>query len=205
MITIEERVKDRQFVTGLPATRALAKEQKSMIYYTGIPCVRGHDSYRKTANGSCAKCASLASHKLQQALPKEVVQEYRRRANLNWNASDAGKTAKRRWKDRDPVWAWVISAVGGARTRARKSGVPFNITNEYIHAIYTGVCPVLGAQLVVGTGRTHKFSPSIDKFVPELGYVEGNVAIVSHRANAIKSDASAEEIEKVLNWVKKEK
>jgi hypothetical protein len=35
---------------------------------------------------------------------------------------------------------------------------------------------------------------SIDKIVPALGYVKGNVIIVSNRANIIKNNATPEEI-----------
>jgi hypothetical protein len=37
-------------------------------------------------------------------------------------------------------------------------------------------------------------SPSLDRVIPELGYVQGNVIWVSHRANSIKQNATAEEI-----------
>lgn len=37
-------------------------------------------------------------------------------------------------------------------------------------------------------------SPTLDKIIPALGYVPGNVWVISHRANTIKSDASLEEL-----------
>ena len=37
-------------------------------------------------------------------------------------------------------------------------------------------------------------SYSLDKIIPELGYVKGNVWIISNKANAIKSNASLEEL-----------
>jgi hypothetical protein len=36
-----------------------------------------------------------------------------------------------------------------------------------------------------------------------LGYVKGNVAVISHRANAIKNNATAEELQMVARWVSK--
>ena len=44
----------------------------------------------------------------------------------------------------------------------------------------------------------------MDKFYPKLGYVEGNVQIISWKANALKRDGSPEEWEKIAEWCKKE-
>lgn len=50
------------------------------------------------------------------------------------------------------------------------------------------------------TGRDT--SPSLDRKDPTKGYVRGNVAWISFRANRIKSDASQQELERILNYVK---
>jgi hypothetical protein len=38
--------------------------------------------------------------------------------------------------------------------------------------------------------------------VPAKGYVKGNVAVISTRANRIKSNATYKEIQMVADWVK---
>lgn len=88
----------------------------------------------------------------------------------------------------------------GAVMRAREGGYPCTITREYLSSLWTGTCPVLGIPLVSGQDTAHN-SPTLDKIVPALGYVPGNVAIISRRANAIKSDATAGEILKVYEWL----
>lgn len=202
MFRLFDRMQDAAFVAALPKTRADAKAMGSTMYYTGIPCARGHDMYRKTANGNCAKCASDHTHKRIKALPREVIGAYRIKSDKRWNESMKGKTAKQRWRVKDPRWAWVVSALGGARTRTKGKDVPFNLTNEYLFDRLPTHCPVLGVEFVwIGAG-TNWASPSIDRIKPELGYVEGNVAVISRRANMIKSDATLEEVSKVLEWMK---
>jgi hypothetical protein len=44
-------------------------------------------------------------------------------------------------------------------------------------------------------------SPSLDKINPELGYVPGNVAIISYRANRIKNNGTAEEHRLIADWM----
>jgi hypothetical protein len=46
------------------------------------------------------------------------------------------------------------------------------------------------------TGNT-----SIDRINPKLGYVEGNIQIISHKANRMKSNASVEELKLFARWV----
>lgn len=43
-----------------------------------------------------------------------------------------------------------------------------------------------------------KNDPSVDRIIPELGYTKGNVRVISNRANLLKNNASIEEIELVL-------
>lgn len=87
-----------------------------------------------------------------------------------------------------------------ARNRARKRGVPFEIEPSDIQV--PTHCPILGVELVVAKGRFNENSPSLDRKDPSKGYVPGNVAVISFRANLIKNDATAEELEKVLNWMR---
>lgn len=83
-----------------------------------------------------------------------------------------------------------------AKKRAFASLLPFNITPNDI--AIPDVCPVLGIPL---DGSTRDNKPSLDKVVPALGYVNGNIRVISFRANRIKSDASPEELRKILSYV----
>jgi hypothetical protein len=44
-------------------------------------------------------------------------------------------------------------------------------------------------------------SPSLDRIVPEKGYVEGNIAIISQRANTLKQDASLDDLRNLVTWL----
>ena len=86
------------------------------------------------------------------------------------------------------------------RSKAKAENIPFNLTIEDI--VIPSVCPILGIPLQINDVHVGPNSISIDRIIPELGYVKGNVAIISHRANSIKNNASVEELEKVLEWLK---
>lgn len=44
-------------------------------------------------------------------------------------------------------------------------------------------------------------SPSLDRIKPELGYVKGNIRVISFKANSIKNDASIEELRQILQYM----
>ena len=72
----------------------------------------------------------------------------------------------------------------------------FNIEIEDV--IIPEECPVLGIPLKVLSGSDN--SPTLDRVDNRLGYIRGNVAVISHRANTIKNSASIEELEKVIKY-----
>lgn len=61
-------------------------------------------------------------------------------------------------------------------------------------------CPALGIPLVPGIGVAHDGSPQLDRLVPEMGYVRGNVVVISKLANTIKQNASPNQIRAVADW-----
>ncbi len=87
-----------------------------------------------------------------------------------------------------------------AKKRSEKSGLPFDIKREDI--IIPETCPVLGIPLFITKGTIGDNSPTVDKIKPELGYVKGNIAVISARANRIKCDASLEEFKLIYDWIK---
>lgn len=63
---------------------------------------------------------------------------------------------------------------------------------------------MLGLRLKQGKDKKRRnSSPSIDRLDPRLGYVPGNIAVISYIANAIKSNATPKQLEKVSKWVSK--
>src|SRR5208282_3476922 len=102
-----------------------------------------------------------------------------------------------------------VEKVMWARTkrRAEKKNRPFTISVSDI--TIPEVCPVLGISLDCIRDKPWKKSgprpnsPSIDCIKPELGYVPGNIAVISNKANSIKQNATAVEIRKVAAWLDK--
>ena len=151
--------------------------------------------------------------KAYRAAHPEKVSSWKRRY---WEANRENILARRREKyaaDPEQMRAKVRqyyidnparALLVNARARAKQRGVAFDLTLEDVSI--PDVCPVLGLEIrkgVPGASGGSDNSPSLDRIRPELGYVPGNVVVVSHRANRIKQDATADELELVARWLRK--
>ena len=92
-----------------------------------------------------------------------------------------------------------------ARSRAKKNGLDCTITVDDI--VIPELCPALGIKLEarIGAGRSNREhlgnSPSLDRIDNSKGYIPGNVAVISLRANMIKTDATAAELKAVAAYI----
>jgi hypothetical protein len=142
----------------------------------------------------------------------ETLRQYRERQVVYtraWRAKqdpDEMKAMRQRHRETwfsDPTNR-LKHTLGQARRRARVDGRLFSITIADLLPLPER-CPVLGTLInYSGTGVRGFVNdcPSIDRFDPAKGYVPGNVRIISWRANRIKTDASIEELEAILRYMK---
>jgi len=98
-------------------------------------------------------------------------------------------------RDKRPWWRLNILA----KARAKQQNVPYDITEQDIIEIWPkdNKCPILGTEFKSGIKNKYVL-PTLDKIIPKKGYVKGNIAVISFRANAIKSDIEDFEIFKRL-------
>jgi len=90
------------------------------------------------------------------------------------------------------------------KKRAKQNNTQFNLSIFDIPEIPTH-CPILGIAIFEnpnGFGPIDN-SPSLDRINPKLGYIKGNIRIISNRANRIKSDATISELKLIYEDLKK--
>jgi len=95
---------------------------------------------------------------------------------------------------RDPLEKLIIERVAGARVRARKSNIYFDITVDNIKKLWNlqdGKCAISGIDMTytLGEGRTHT-NISIDQIEASKGYTVDNIQLVCMAVNQMKSDLS---------------
>lgn len=105
----------------------------------------------------------------------------------------------RQWLIKDRIRNRVSYLFRSAKGRAKKWGLEFTMTTADLTV--PEACPVLGIPIVIETGPVRDGAPSIDRIDNTLGYIPGNVRIISFRANAIKRDMTLAEAELLVrNW-----
>ncbi|MDB9796139.1 hypothetical protein OAB44_01940 [Pelagibacteraceae bacterium] len=152
----------------------------------------------------CNRCSKIKYAKAFRVIKSNIGgwKDYEKNHRRSWcNDCEKENFAERYLKNPLPQMK------SNAKIRAKKAGVPFNLSSDYIKSIMPKdmICPVFNLKMtsVYGSKKKTNYSPSIDRLIPDKGYVKGNVVIVSSLANQIKSEANLEEIYKVLKFYKK--
>lgn len=161
-------------------------------YLADKPCKNSHDPCeRYVSSGECVKCRDGQRTRRKEAWGDADAEYLRDNAEV-YNANQRNKY-------RSDERTRVKKILNGARTRAYRDGVPFNLTVDDVLPV-PRICPALGIAMSVEGPRS--ITPTLDRIVPSSGYVPGNVRWISHRANRLKSDATLQELEKLVSYVK---
>ncbi len=125
----------------------------------------------------------------------------RKHRNTVYNHRRHGREQRDRYREEHPE----IQMWWSARARAACKDVPFKITKQDILNVWTDVCPIFNHRLERftgnGTNGSGPWSPTLDRIVPELGYVPGNIQVISNRANMMKGNATPDELLQFAAWI----
>ena len=174
-------------------------------------CTCGAQENEETPFGKnqnrCKKCIAK-----RQAEWFQKNKEERRAKKLAYRHADPEKARAqdRKWKSahREQIKLHTIERMKKdpiqgilkiTKARAKKNGVPFNLTREDI--FIPEFCPIFGIKLTYG-GPMKDSTMSIDRLIPSLGYTRGNVNIISMKANYIKNFGTASEHEIIAAWMR---
>jgi hypothetical protein len=97
--------------------------------------------------------------------------------------------------------------IAQAKYRAKRAGLPFDLQLNDVLPHLSGRCPVFGTPFEMRCGKDDAYkptAPTLDQFVPRAGYTRENVRVISFRANVLKRDATAAELQSILDWMRRE-
>jgi hypothetical protein len=150
-----------------------------------------------------ARGSGRKTHRLEIACPVCGSDEWRERSDGRFICAVCDRRTSRE-RNRSKRTDLAVSLWENAKQRAGLRLLSFSITIEDVRAaIPTNmVCPALGIALKRGEGFSHAGSPTLDRLNDEWGYEPGNIAVISHKANAMKGRATAAELEQVAAWMR---
>lgn len=103
-------------------------------------------------------------------------------------------------REREPI----KSMYNNAKSSAKRRGIMFTITLEEFTSmcLSTEKCPVFGNPLVyscvTNDGKANDNRASLDRIDSSIGYIPGNVWLLSWRANRLKSDSTLDELKALV-------
>ena len=135
----------------------------------------------------CSKCSTdkPVTEFSKSRRKKDGLQPYCRECNV---------AQKTEWVKNDPAHKMFCHT----RTRANDKGIPFNLDLGDI--VIPERCPVFFTRMKIGD---FDLAPSLDRIRPELGYVKGNVIVISNKANRMKNDGTAAELRALADFYTK--
>lgn len=108
------------------------------------------------------------------------------------------KTRRKTGEDRTKR-AFLLSILRSAKVRSKAMGVAFNLTIDDL--VLPEKCPVFGTEMYWSDKITDD-TPSLDRLVPSMGYVKGNVTFMSYKANRMKNNGTLQELEMLVTWLR---
>lgn len=173
-----------------------------MKTYLGDLCRKQHDhdhtgqSLRYLSDRGCVECRKLQRSKWKKDHP-ERMEELQHKWNLAYK--DKFRDIKRE-KRKDPFERSRLTAYSASINKK----LPFDLTAKYLKELWTqqeGKCYWLGLDMDLAISREHAKKATIDRLVPEKGYVEGNVVWATRFANFGRGTTPQGEFWKIINEV----
>lgn len=150
-------------------------------------------------------CSRCREEKPLSSFSRKVASKTGRRPSCKQCNTTVARACIARGREQDAVSAWARRAVSAIRHRAKLKVLSFALTASMLAAKSPEYCPVLGVRLEYPTtfaespgGKAN--SPSVDQIVAGAGYTDENTIIVSNRVNAIKRDATPDELLRIATF-----
>lgn len=155
----------------LSKVREDARKAGERFYHPCFPCLSHPDSAFYVSTADCVGCSQERNRRKRVEFPEynaERSREYR-----------GVQLAKR-------PWYYLVS---GARHRAKRAGLPFDLDRGWAARRWTGSCELSGVTFQrnpFGKNGPWPLSPSIDRIDPSLGYTKDNCRFILMGLNSAK-------------------
>ena len=143
-------------------------------------------------NPNCKKCCAVKAKEFRQR-HKELT------GDADYRGS--GKSTKYPKEDRALVSA-IRQRLQQTKGNAKRKGVVVDLTEEYLYDLYKSqkdLCALSGVELQIEGNSNLRLS--LDKIIPEKGYIEGNVQWTIFAVNRAKGDLTQEDFLRLCSLV----
>ena len=112
-------------------------------------------------------------------------------------------------KERNNKIGTLRTMLHQAKRRAKNQNIPFSLSIEDLDSLYVTHCPITLQPLdwtreFVTNALPHDNTPSLDKNIPQNGYIRNNCAIISYKANRLKNNGTLDEHRRIVQYMAKQ-
>lgn len=107
------------------------------------------------------------------------------------------RNKQRKFREIEPYPHKIIRHV---KSRCKILNIPFNLTVDDI--VMPEFCEITGNKLDYKNFKNSNFA-TLDRLIPEKGYVKGNVKIISKKMNILKSNGSIKDFQSIIDYIKR--
>lgn len=103
---------------------------------------------------------------------------------------------------------WATQLFQGCKKNSKEKKLQFNITKEYILELFEkqkGMCYWFGIEMVPSKNSKDPQQPTVDRLVPDLGYVKDNVVLTCFAANMGRNTTSEKRFREFVNLMQQKK
>ena len=154
-------------------------------------------SVEASFNKNCASCGELLQLKYfhKNAQQTSGYSCYCKDCTKKRNKLKYNKSAE------DHIWK-LKQTLKASKERANRKNLEHNLTLANLIYLYPldNKCPIFGIELQWGFPKDS--SPSLDRIDSKNGYTYNNCQIISNKANRLKSDATPQELELLVKYLK---
>ena len=169
---------------------------ESKYYFNDSLCKRNHLCARRTSDSKCHYCVR-ERNSLRSVRYRAQIRSGEHEVKPRNSSQSHGKSRS--------LEMWIYKT---AKQRARAKGLPFAIDVNDI--IIPDACPILGIKIdktwggVAENSESRANKPSLDRIDSFKGYIKGNIAVISYKANLIKQDANAMQHRQIADYIRRE-
>jgi hypothetical protein len=193
----------------------IVSKNNNKKYYIGSSCKKCGENKRYVSNHSCLNCSKINREKEKNKIYYQKWKNKKRNKEELDNIKEKQKKSRKKYYDNNKNVLkqklndkkqlldsfYVKKALCQIKSKCKKNNIPFSISEKDI--VIPEYCPVLGVKLVMNKGKFKDDSPSIDRIITDLGYVENNVIVVSWKVNRIKNNSNIIDLIKISDFYKK--
>jgi len=167
----------------------LTKAQEGLSY-TELAALVNNKITKQRVHQLC-KMEGIDAFSIKQDKKQET---YAEKMTAKWGVNWDNKEHRRSY-----IYQTMRAKFRTKKANAKANGKPWTVTFGELE--FPTHCPVLGLELDYFADAAQENSPSFDCIIPSLGYVSGNVAIISWRANRIKNNGTADEHRAIAEFI----